>query len=251
MSFRKVNHSGHPDALRQEAAGLEALRAALIAQQIPIKIPAVCGVNEQVLELERIDHLAGSKQQWVDFGAALAQLHLIPQAQHGWHQDNHIGLNPQRNVLSDDWGQFFWQHRLGFQVGLLRDTQLQTEWLSSLDEVHDRLIQFLNQHVRHPSLLHGDLWSGNVLFDANNAWLIDPAVYCGDAEADLAMTELFGGFPAAFYRGYGSVQPLSEAYPVKKVVYNLYHQLNHLNLFGSGYLAACENAFGFLAKRFC
>ncbi|WP_223787474.1 fructosamine kinase family protein [Marinicella meishanensis] len=250
MTFHKSNHSSHPEALCQEAAGLEAIRQVLTEHQIPIQIPQVHAVNDHSLKLQRIDHRAGSAHQWTAFGQALAQLHQIPQAQLGWLQDNFIGLNPQRNGWSDDWGQFFCQHRLGFQLTLLRDVQQRRTWQQLLDRIKRPLTQWLNQHLDHPSLLHGDLWSGNVLFDATGVWLIDPAVYCGDAEADLAMTQLFGGFPAVFYRGYESARPLSAAYPVKKIIYNLYHQLNHLNLFGSGYLGGCERAFAVLLQRF-
>ncbi|MEZ5473364.1 MAG: fructosamine kinase family protein [Marinicella sp.] len=107
----------------------------------------------------------------------------------------------------------------------------------------DSWIAWLNQHCSRFSLLHGDLWSGNVLFDAQNVWLIDPAVYFGDSETDIAMTEMFGGFPEAFYAAYQSVKPLSSAYPKKRILYNLYHYLNHYNLFGSAYLPACERGF--------
>ncbi len=241
--FHKSNNTGYQDALIKEAEGLNSLKQVLESNDIKIKIPAVFQVDEQVLETEHINQLAGAKQQWFDLGASLARFHTVQQKSFGWSANNYIGLNPQQNVWSDDWGRFFWQHRLGYQIQLIRDPNIQSNFAKAWHDCKTKLVAFLNKHCNHASLLHGDLWNGNVLFDNQDAWLIDPAVYCGDAEADVAMTELFGGFPAAFYQGYQSTQPLSEHYPLKKVIYNLYHLLNHYNLFGSGYLAGCERGF--------
>jgi len=105
------------------------------------------------------------------------------------------------------------------------------------------LINFLNDHCEHASMVHGDLWSGNVLFDRDSVWLIDPAIYYGDREVDLAMTEMFGGFTHEFYQFYNNTYPISNTYQQKKIIYNLYHYLNHFNLFGDRYLPACEQGF--------
>ncbi len=241
--FHKNNNTGFPDALIKEAEGLSSLQHVIKQNNINIQIPQVHQVDEHILELEQINAMAGSSSQWHELGQGLAKLYQQHQKQCGWPHDNYIGLNPQHNDLFDDWGYFFWQYRLQFQVDMIRDVVIQSAFSNSLNQNKSLLIDFLNRQHNHHSLLHGDLWNGNVLFDAHNTWLIDPAVYCGDAEADVAMTELFGGFPATFYQGYQTIQPLSEDYPLKKVIYNLYHQLNHYNLFGSGYLAGCERGF--------
>lgn len=247
MKFTKINNSGHQDALIQETAGLKHLRLAFerhaVKDSIKIKIPQVYAVNAQSLVLEQIDSMAGTPSQWRQFGYALAKLHQLKQTQFGWPSNYYIGMNPQYNVSTDDWGHFFYQYRLAYQVNLVKDTAVQQLFKQSLRSIQNQLIDFLNHNCEFPSLLHGDLWSGNVLFDAQDVWLIDPAIYCGDAEADLAMTELFGGFPAVFYQAYNEVNPLTKHYALKQVVYNLYHQLNHYNLFGIAYLSSCKVGF--------
>lgn len=250
MKFSKTNPSTYSDALIKEANGLLSLKKHIDGGHISIKIPQIYSVNEQCLQLELINSLAGSKTQWQLLGQSLAQLHLMQQQFYGWHENNYIGLNPQTNTCTNDWGAFFINKRLAYQVSLIKQPYMQNQFKQSLASIQQPLQVLLNDHCPFPSLLHGDLWSGNVLFDEEDVWLIDPAVYCGDAEADLAMTELFGGFPATFYQAYTEVSPLSKHYALKKVIYNLYHQLNHLNLFGDAYLAACEQAFKTMEKYF-
>jgi fructosamine-3-kinase len=151
----------------------------------------------------------------------------------GWESDNWIGLSPQKNAWDDDWPGFFWEFRLAPQLqraGLLKES---SSFLSRLE----RLFQ---QYKPIPSLLHGDLWSGNVGFTQEGPVIFDPAVYYGDREADIAMTELFGGFPDEFYSEYKKELPLDRGYETRKHLYNLYHLLNHLNLFGSGYRAQVD-----------
>jgi fructosamine-3-kinase len=160
----------------------------------------------------------------------LAKLHRVTGPRFGWHRDNHIGLSPQQNSWCDDWATFFWERRIRPQAeraGLqIKRTKL------------------LENHKPQPSLLHGDLWSGNVGFTAEGPVIFDPAVYYGDREADLAMTELFGGFPDEFYRAYDEAFPLEEGYEQRKHLYNLYHLLNHLNIFGEGYRGQVETTLG-------
>ena len=128
-----------------------------------------------------------------------------------------------------------------FQCQGIQQDAVQEDILQQLKKLERPLIDWLNGQAIQPALLHGDLWSGNVLFSDNKVWLIDPAVYWGDAEADIAMTELFGGFPKVFYQAYHQQLPPSPEYDLKKICYNLYHYLNHYNLFGHGYLAACRS----------
>ena len=154
----------------------------------------------------------------------LAALHRQTGARFGWHRNNSIGLSPQRNDWSDDWVEFWRERRLRPQF---ERAGLKCEFFEHL----------LEGHRPQPSLLHGDLWSGNAGFTREGPVVFDPAVYYGDREADLAMTELFGGFPSGFYDAYHAAYPLEPGYQKRKHLYNLYHLLNHLNLFGAGYLA--------------
>jgi fructosamine-3-kinase len=176
-------------------------------------------------------------------GRGLAWLHQVEQRQYGFGADNYIGLSPQRNVWADSWGVFFVEYRLGYQVGRVKNAGIHAHFQNILTQHQTKLTDFLNTHCPHPSLVHGDLWSGNVLFDAKHVWLIDPAVYHADREGDLAMTEMFGGFHPAFYQAYDETYPLSPTYPQKKIIYNLYHYLNHYNLFGDSYLTGCQHGF--------
>jgi fructosamine-3-kinase len=170
-------------------------------------------------------------------------MHALRQKAYGWGRDNYIGLSPQPNRWCDSWGEFFVRDRLGYQVSRIRDTGQRSRFQKVLDEYGGTLIDWLNAHCEHPSLLHGDLWNGNVLYGADGPWLIDPAVYCGDREADIAMTQMFGGFGDAFYRAYDAHYPRTAVYSTKRDVYNLYHYLNHYNLFGGGYLGGCQAGF--------
>lgn len=238
---------GDPEALRGEVDGIAALKTLLSQHHIPIATPDVLSLEGGALTFNHIKQSQADPNQWRAFGQALAQMHLIEHPQCGWKEDNWIGMNPQKNELCVDWGLFFVEYRLQTQIDWVKDQNLRANFRQQLDHIRPSLIDWLNAHCHHFSLLHGDLWAGNVMFDKDQAYLIDPAVYWGDAETDLAMTELFGGFSKAFYQGYQSVNPLSPDYPVKRTIYNLYHQLNHYNLFGDGYLKNC--LYGMSALR--
>ena len=155
----------------------------------------------------------------------LAALHRSTNDRFGWATDNWIGLSPQANGWSDDWAEFFLEKRLKPQAA-------RCGLLGELPDVH----RILEGHRPQASLLHGDLWSGNAGFTPLGPVLYDPAVYYGDRECDLAMTELFGGFPEQFYSTYRAEFPVVDGYERRKHLYNLYHLLNHLNIFGGGYL---------------
>lgn len=248
-TYRKHNHSGYPDALIREAEGLELLRSGLQAvDPFPgIRVPEVFRVDPSVLEMEAIKAGTSSDATLTMLGEGLARLHQAPQPFYGLDSNNYIGLSPQINGRFEQWGHFFVKHRLGYQVQLIRNDELRQEFQAILDSSAAALEAWLDARCEQPSLLHGDLWSGNALFDGQVPWLIDPAVYFGDREADVAMTEMFGGFGAAFYSAYDAVWPLSTDYPLKREIYNLYHYLNHYNLFGGGYLGGCRRGFGILA----
>ncbi|MDF0750908.1 fructosamine kinase family protein [Marinobacter sp. 71-i] len=239
--FVKHNPGSCTDALLCEARGLETLAETLrLAGVSELRVPEVKSVSERELVIPRISPGPASEEAMIALGEGLARMHTVRQPHYGFASDNMIGLSPQKNRLTDDWGDFFLQDRLGVQIGMIGNSQVREEFEVVLRRKGNALSQFLNEHCEHPSLLHGDLWSGNVLFDNTGPWLIDPAVYYGDREADIAMTELFGGFSTAFYRAYDRVYPRTRVYDTKRAVYNLYHTLNHYNLFGSSYLGACR-----------
>jgi fructosamine-3-kinase len=182
-------------------------------------------------------------------GQQLAYLHQHTQPYFGWHRDNTIGSTTQINQQSHDWLKFWQEQRLGFQLQLAAKNGYGGRLQASGERLGSELAVFFN-HTPTPSLLHGDLWSGNAATDKQgNPVIFDPACYYGDREADLAMTELFGGFSGDFYAAYQDVWALHEDYRVRKSLYNLYHILNHLNLFGGGYLRQAENMItGLLAQ---
>ena len=222
--FLKTNSRDYSNVFAAEADGLEALRGA------GMRVPEVFGQGiaggEAYLLLEFLD--LGSKGSFAALGRMLAEAHRKPGPRFGWARDNYIGATPQTNGWSDTWAGFWRERRMKPQLELARQNGF------DLGEV--KLDGMLEGREPQPSLLHGDLWSGNAGFTAQGPVVFDPAVYYGDREADLAMTELFGGFPREFYAAYNEVFPLDAGYEQRKHLYNLYHLLNHLNLFGGGYL---------------
>lgn len=245
-SRRFVKHSpGAPaDMFPREAEGLRALAAAGAVRVPRDPLPGEAG-GSRFLLMEAIDTGRPSRDFFPRFGHAFAELHLgTRQARAGFPHDNYIGSTPQPNGWMDDWCGFFRRHRLGFQLELARRNGLATAELSRLgDRLLERLATWLDVPGEDCCLLHGDLWSGNFLCDAEGEpVLIDPAAYYGHREADLAMTHLFGGFDRAFYDAYEEAWPLPSGVVEQRErqeIYQLYHLLNHLNLFGSGYLSQC------------
>ncbi len=173
-------------------------------------------------------------------GRQLAQLHRATADAFGWHRDNTIGATPQLNTPREDWVAFWRDQRLGYQL----ESAAAHGHGGRLQSSGERLLTRLDALIGHrpaPSLLHGDLWGGNIGATPDGQPVIfDPAVYHGDREADLAMTELFGGFDANFHSAYRESWPLDPGYATRKILYNLYHILNHLNLFGGGYLSQAQ-----------
>lgn len=242
--FTKQNSTEYADALFREAEGLESLRKALCDTGVSgIRVPQVHSVTDAEMTIGMIASRPATDATLALLGEGLAQMHGAVMPEYGWGHDNYIGLSPQPNHWSASWGEFFVNERLGYQVSAIRDRSVRSSFSEVLREHGESLAAWLNEHCPHASLLHGDLWSGNVLFDAEHAWLIDPAVYCGDREADLAMTGMFGGFGRAFYAAYDRIYPRSPVYGQKRDIYNLCHYLNHYNLFGSGYLEGCRRGF--------
>lgn len=245
--FIKHNHTSFKDALIKEADGLKALGIALKDNEF-LFIPSIFHVDEAKLHIQKIYSKPATKENFTNLGYGLAQLHKKSYEYYGYDKDNYIGLNPQKNNLNNDWGEFFTEYRLQYQISLIKDSTVKNRFYEALEDNRAKLTSFLNETTKHPSLVHGDLWSGNVLFDEKGVWLIDPAVYYGDREVDIAMSEMFGGFEGAFYGAYEEKYPKSKEYDTKKVIYNLYHYLNHYNLFGSGYLSGCERAMAVIKK---
>ena len=235
--FAKINDRSWLDAFAAESDCLAALAAA------GVRVPApVCRgelENDAFLVLEYLD-LRG-KGSYTALGRDLAALHSVRGERYGWRRDNYIGSTPQRNGLSHSWSGFWREQRLLPQLRLAQKTGCSMSLAGKGEQLAAALPQLLSGHEPAASLLHGDLWSGNVGFvTGGEPVLLDPAVYYGDRETDLAMTELFGGFTRDFYHAYREAAPLDSGYAVRKALYNLYHVLNHANLFGGGYAAQAE-----------
>ncbi|MGE5794865.1 MAG: fructosamine kinase family protein [Bacteroidota bacterium] len=246
--FAKTNDAALADAFAAEADGLRALAAAGMRVPEPVAQGEADGKAFLVLEHLPLGH--GTDAAFRTLGRALARLHAHHGTAFGWHRDNFIGLTPQPNGRHASWAGFWQAERLAPQLELAARNGYRGELQSLGREVIDAVPRILAGHAPAPSLLHGDLWSGNAGFLADRAPVVfDPAVYYGDAEADLAMTELFGGFPASFYAGYREVRPAGDGYRHRRILYNLYHVLNHLNLFGAGYRGQAERMMGQLLGR--
>ena len=238
--FVKVAPLACAAMLEAEAAGLRELASA-----DALRVPAVLGLGtagaQSFLALEWIELGPARPGTEARLGEQLARQHLTTSARFGWERDNTIGATPQRNDWTADWPEFFARQRLGFQLDLIERSDHGGRWLERGRRLCEALGAFFTDHAPQPSLLHGDLWGGNWATASSGAPVIfDPAVYYGDREADLAMTHLFGGFGREFYAAYEATWPLDRGARSRRDLYNLYHVLNHLNLFGGGYRAQAE-----------
>ncbi len=235
--FAKTNDRSALDGFAAEADGLAALAAA--GARVPAPLCRGQADEHAFLVLEHLD-LRGNGD-YAALGRSLAAVHSVHGEAFGWHRDNYIGRTTQLNRRSPSWSDFWREARLEPQLELARKNGLGRDLVGKGERLAEALPRLLSQHAPAASLLHGDLWSGNAGFLADGApVLFDPAVYWGDRETDLAMTELFGGFPRAFYSAYAEAGPLAQGYTVRKTLYNLYHVLNHANLFGGGFAAQAE-----------
>jgi fructosamine-3-kinase len=236
--FVKLNRADRLDMFEAEAAGLAEM-AGTGTIRVPRPLCTGTSNGEAFIAMEYIA-LGGAPGDSQAAGRSLAAMHRAVADRFGWHRDNTIGSTPQPNSRHDDWAAFWRTERLGFQLDLAARNGFGAR-LRSRGERLLGVFPALIDHAPAPSLLHGDLWGGNIGFAGDGEPVIfDPAVYYGDREADLAMTELFGGFGPAFYAAYNETWPVDAGYAVRKTLYNLYHILNHLNLFGSGYLGQAE-----------
>lgn len=230
--FVKLNRVDRLSQFEDEADGLDALSAAEA-----IRVPRCLGYGvtgrHAYLVLEYLD--LNGRGDPAHAGRQLAALHQHRAQRFGWRRDNTLGNTQQPNTPSDSWIEFWQQQRLGHQLNLAA-TRGENGPLQARGQRLLEVVPALLDHAPPPSLLHGDLWGGNFAYERTGQPVIfDPAVYYGDRETDLAMSELFGGFPADFYAAYCEAWPLPAGYPVRKQLYNLYHVLNHLNLFGGSY----------------
>jgi protein-ribulosamine 3-kinase len=237
--FVKINAASRLDMFEAEAEGLtEILNSHSISAPQPLALGRSGG--EAFLVLEYIE--LGGRGSPDRLGRELAAMHRTTAQRFGWHRDNTIGATPQPNAWNADWIEFWRERRLRFQLDLAVKNGAGRGLGDKGERLLDALPMLLGSHRPLPSLLHGDLWGGNYGFSAGGDPVIfDPAVYYGDRETDLAMTELFGGFPAAFYAAYQEAWPLDPGYGTRKILYNLYHVLNHYNLFGGGYRHQAES----------
>lgn len=240
--FVKLNQADLVSMFVAEFVGLQELAA---TQTLHVPAPVAYGIaaKNAYLVLEYLELGAAGKASGRLLGQQLAQLHQRQQPYFGWHRDNTIGSTHQSNPKSDDWVDFWRQQRLGFQLELAKKHGFGGHLQVAGERLCSDLAAFFTDYQPRSSLLHGDLWAGNAAADQQgNPVIFDPACYYGDREADLAMTELFGGFSQDFYAAYQAAWPLDQGYATRKTLYNLYHLLNHLNLFGAGYLRQAENS---------
>ncbi len=219
-----------------EADGLVELRDAG-----EVRVPEVIDVGvingQAYIDIEKLELEPTTRDIERRFGEQLARLHRHTQAHYGWFRDNTIGLTPQHNEQCDDWIEFFREHRLGFQVELAVANGYGEDIAQLGQGLAEKLPELFDGYTPEASLLHGDLWGGNWGAVAGEPVMFDPAVYYGDRETDIAMTMVFGGFGRAFYEAYESSWPMAAGHEQRLKLYQLYHILNHLNLFGHSYRA--------------
>lgn len=225
--------------LRNEANGLKELGKARA-----VRIPDVIYFDEHYLVLEYINTGKRGRKFSQEFGRQFAEMHKLTSEQFGFFENNFIGATPQINLpQKDNWLDFYWEHRLLYQFKLAEKNGYVTPDFNQIFiEFEKRVPGILGESKEKPCVLHGDLWSGNFMIDEyGSPVLIDPAVYYGNREADLGMTRLFGGFDIEFYSSYNESFPLAEGWEYRIDIYKLYHVLNHLNLFGTGYLSQAKS----------
>ncbi len=239
--FVKFRQHAPPRFYEAEAEGLDYLHLAC-----NLKVPEVIAYGDRFIVMNFIQPAPHAAHFWEELGHQLALLHACERDQFGFINDNYCGETRQVNTLDVDGHHFFAQCRLLFQARMAWDNgKLEAMDMKAIERICERLPRLIPEQPA--SLLHGDLWSGNVhVSPEGKPVFIDPAVYFGWAEIDLAMTRLFGGFPERFYQAYQEQRPLERGWEKRLPLYNLYPLLNHLNLFGSGYQASVRD----ILKRF-
>ncbi|HIX66995.1 MAG TPA: fructosamine kinase family protein [Candidatus Anaerostipes excrementavium] len=251
--FVKRNSAVNHKFFTTEALGLYALK-----ETGEIGVPEILAGGVDVakgisfLMMEYLESVSKREDYWETFGHQLAMVHQAEcryfvnskEGCYGFLEDNFIGAAPQKNTPKGNWIDFYRECRLLPQIQMAKH-YFTLDTLGQFEQLLEHLEDYLRE-PEFPSLLHGDLWGGNVICgNDGRAWLIDPAVYVGDFETDLAMTQLFGSFPARFYGAYHEINPIPKEYDERRDLYQLYHLLNHLNLFGRSYL---RSVIGILEK---
>jgi len=246
--FMKQNPSPPTDFFLSETRGLKLLSQVKNGPRIPKPLAVQSVSRPTFILLEYIESSSEDENFAEKLALSLAELHRMSQEHYGLDHDNYIGSTPQKNALEKDGIVFFRDQRIDFQRQLARRSGLLPVTIDKeIDSLCDELGKFLNISGEKPALLHGDLWSGNYFPDSEGKpCVFDPAVYYGLREADLAMTELFGRLPQKFYDVYQEVFPMNSGYEERKDLFNLYHVLNHLNIFGSSYLSSVQQ----IVKRY-
>ncbi|AFJ02253.1 Ribulosamine/erythrulosamine 3-kinase potentially involved in protein deglycation [Methylophaga frappieri] len=238
--FVKVNRPDLEHMFTAEAQGLNEM-AATESVRVPQVICSGRTGSDAFLVLEYIALRGLRGNAASTLGEQLAHMHTQVQPYFGWLMDNTIGSTPQPNDRQTNWVTFWQQYRLGHQYHLASRAGFASQLQQKGEQLIEVVADFFTDYQPEPALLHGDLWGGNAAADEHGQPVIfDPACYYGDAEADLAMTELFGSFGSDFYAAYRAVRPIDSGYQTRKTLYNLYHILNHLNLFGGGYLGQAQ-----------
>jgi fructosamine-3-kinase len=234
--FVKTNAIHYQHMFEAEAAGLEEIQRAQ-ALRVPLVIAHGAADETAWLALEWIERGQPDNSTEQALGELLATMHRYRAARHGWHRNNTIGSTTQINTECDDWVSFYAENRLRFQIDLAVSNGYARDLSNSGYRLIDAVADFFQTYTPVSSLLHGDLWAGNWSADVHGRpYVYDPAVYFGDREADIAMTRLFGGFGNRFYDAYHASWPMDDGWQSREPLYQLYHILNHLNLFGGGYL---------------
>lgn len=234
--FVKWNELSFEDMFKKEAKGLQVLR-----ETGAISVPEVLGIGQveekAFMVQEFLERAVGTLEDHQQLGERMARLHQVKATQHGFEEANFIGKLYQKNESHENWVTFFIENRLNVQLGLaIYNQEVNTSFVEEMKAFFQKLPELIPDSS--PSLLHGDLWNGNVMFTKKGPAIFDPAVYFGAREMDIAMTKLFGGFDQAFYEAYEDNYPLSSDFEELVDVYNLYPLMVHVNLFGAhaGYL---------------
>lgn len=236
--FVKLNQASLLDMFKAESAGLSEIAE---AHAVAVPEPICTGVvgNEAFIVMQYLE--LGGKGDVALLGEQLAEMHHCVSDNFGWYRHNTIGSTPQINVWTDDWVSFLTEQRFGYQLKLAEANGAGAHLIDYGEQLIEHLGDFFTTYTPQASVLHGDLWSGNYGMTSDGVPVIfDPAVYFGDREADIAMTELFGGFGPRFYDAYNAAWRLDMGYSKRKMLYNLYHILNHFNLFGGAYATQAE-----------
>lgn len=238
--FVKTNRADALEMFEAEEEGLRELRS---AEALRVPEPLLTGrtAGNAWIAMEWIEPGRPKRATARELGEGLARQHRRVAKRFGWHRDNTIGSTPQINGWSDNWASFFAERRLRYQFDLAETRGCPAPLVACGRRLTENASLFFADYSPEPSLLHGDLWGGNWAADTEGRpFLYDPAVYFGDREADIAMTELFGGFDSDFYAAYNDAWALDRGYEARRRLYNLYHVLNHFNLFGSSYLGQAD-----------